>query len=297
MRMRRYAFALTLALLSWPALGHAQNREHLQLTADLRMLQEQVSRLQLTTNQLADQIKATNKRIDDLSDANVKQFANQKVALDQALATLNTLREKMQESDVRASQLTQEVTTIRDNLRTLSNQINALLGLLQPSQAGVTPAPDAGGGNAAPPPTSTAAQPSGTANDPLRTTLQPSASDLYGRAYNDYMSLNRLDLAIEGFREVIQKYPDAPEAAEAQFGIANSLYDQGKYRDAIPEYQKLISTYKTSIRLAEAYYQQGLCYLALNQRANAKTAFETVMKQFPNSTSALMADQKLQNLR
>jgi tol-pal system protein YbgF len=300
MRMRRYAFALTLALLAWPATGRAQNREHLQLTADLRMLQEQVSRLQLTTNQLADQIKATNKRLDDLSDANVKQFANQKVALDQALGTLNTLREKMQEGDVRASQLTQEVTTIRDNLRALANQINALVGLLQPSQASAPPTtPDAGASsNTAAAPSPSATQPSGAANDPLRSVpLQPSASEIYARASNDYMSSNRLDLALEGFREVIQKYPDSPEAAEAQFGIANALYEQGKYRDAIPEYQKLISTYKTSVRLSEAYYLQGLCYLALNQRANAKTAFETVKKQFPNSTSALMADQKLQNLR
>jgi tol-pal system protein YbgF len=297
MRMRRYAFALTLALLAWPAAGRAQNREHLQLTADLRMLQEQVSRLQLTTNQLAEQIKATNKRLDDLSDANVKQFANQKVILDQAQATLNTLREKMQESDVRASQLTQEVTTIRDNLRALTNQINALVGLLQPSQAAAPPAPDSGAspGGA---PTSAAAQPSDAAADPLRPlSLQPSASEIYARATNDYMSSNRLDLAIEGFREVVQKYPDSPEAANAQFQIGEALYQQGKFREAIPEYQKLIATYKNSQRLADAYYAQGACYQALNQTANAKNMFETVKRLFPGSLPAMMADQKLQNLR
>lgn len=296
MRMRRYAFALTLALLAWPAAGHAQNREHLQLTADLRMLQEQVSRLQLTTNQLAEQIKTTNKRLDDLSDANVKQFANQKVILDQAQATLNTLREKMQESDVRTSQLTQEVTTIRDNLRALTNQINALVGLLQPSQAAAPPAPDAGGSPGAAP-TSTAAQPPDAATDPLRPlSLQPSASEIYARATNDYMSSNRLDLAIEGFREVVQKYPDSPEAANAQFQIGEALYQQGKFREAIPEYQKLIATYKSSQRLADAYYAQGACYQALNQTANAKNMFETVKRLFPGSLPAMMADQKLQNL-
>lgn len=298
MRMRRYAFALTLALLAWPAAGRAQNREHLQLTADLRMLQEQVSRLQLTTNQLAEQITATNKRLDDLSDANVKQFANQKVALDQALTTLNTLREKMQESDVRASQLTQEVTTIRDNLRALANQINALVGLLQPAQANAAPSTPDAGGTASAPPASAATPPSGTASDPLRpVSLQPSASEIYARATNDYMSANRLDLAIEGFREVIQKYPDAPEAAMAQFQIGEALYQQGKFREAIPEYQKLIATYKSSPRLAEAYYAQGVCYQALNQTANARNMFETVKRLFPGSMQAMMADQKLQNLR
>jgi tol-pal system protein YbgF len=300
MRMRRYVFALTLALLAWPAAGRAQNREHLQLTADLRMLQEQVSRLQLTTNQLAEQLTATNKRLDELSDANVKQFANQKVALDQTVTLLNTLRERMQESDVRASQLTQEVTTIRDNLRALANQINALVGLLQPAQANAAPStPSDAGGTATAPPASTAAtQPSGAPADPLRpVSLQPSASEIYARAFNDYMSSNRLDLAIEGFREVIQKYPDSPEAANAQFQIGEALYQQGKYREALPEYQKLIATYKNSQHLAEAYYAQGVCYQSLNQAANAKNMFETVKRLFPGSTQAFMADQKLQNLR
>jgi tol-pal system protein YbgF len=111
------------------------------------------------------------------------------------------------------------------------------------------------------------------------------------------MSSNRLDLAIEGFREVVQKYPDSPEAANAQFQIGEALYQQGKFREAIPEYQKLIATYKNSQRLADAYYAQGACYQALNQTANAKNMFETVKRLFPGSLPAMMADQKLQNLR
>src|SRR5690349_19881726 len=132
--MRTRLIAVTFALLTAASAGpaSAQNREHLQQSADLRMLQEQVSRLQLANNQLAEQLKATSKRLDDLSDANVKMFANQKVALDQALGNLATLREKMQDSDVRVSQLTQEMTAIRDGIRTLAAQISTLVGLLQP---------------------------------------------------------------------------------------------------------------------------------------------------------------------
>src|SRR6187402_2288332 len=138
MRTRLSALALTLLLV--PSLSRAQNREHLQFTADLRMIQEQVSRLQLANNQLAEQLRATNKRLDDLSDANVKAFANQKLALDQTLTTLSTLREKLQDGDVRVSQLTQEMNAIRDGLRMLTDQINSLVGLLQPPTAGASSA-------------------------------------------------------------------------------------------------------------------------------------------------------------
>ncbi|MEO8483981.1 MAG: tetratricopeptide repeat protein [Acidobacteriota bacterium] len=278
-------FVLALASAASPA--RAQNREHLQLSADVRMLQEQISRLQLANNQLADQLKSTSKRLDDLSDANVKLFANQKVALDQALTNLATLREKMQDSDVRVSQLTQEMTAIRDGIRTLATQISTLVGLLQPPSASGAPAtPDAPASAAGSSPS-----PSSGANT-LSPVLQPSAGTIYTRAFGDYMS-NRFDLAIEGFREVIQKYPDAPDAAQAQFQVGEAFYQQGKCREAIPEYQKLITTYKTSDHLAEAYYMQGICFLDLNQRPQAQRMFETVIKQFPNATQALMANQKL----
>jgi tol-pal system protein YbgF len=284
-RLTTVIVAFLLAAAASPA--RAQNREHLQQSADLRMLQEQVSRLQLANNQLADQLKATNKRLEDLSDANVKLFANQKVALDQALGNLATLREKMQDSDVRVSQLTQEMTAIREGIRTLAAQISTLVGLLQPpSAAGTSPAPDASAAAGAAPPA-----PSSSPNA-LGPVLQPSAGVIYTRAFGDYMS-NRFDLAIEGFREVIQKYPDAPDAAQAQFQIGEAYFAQGKCREAIPEYQKLITTYKTSERLPEAYYAQGMCYLDLNQRTQAQRMFETVIKQFPNATQALMATQKL----
>ena len=61
-------------------------------------------------------------------------------------------------------------------------------------------------------------------------------------------------------------------------------------------YQKLITNYKTSEHVAEAYYMQGICYTDLGQRANAQRMFETVVKQYPGTTQALMAQQKLQIL-
>ena len=114
MRTRVTVFALALLLAVAVSPAGAQNREHQQLTADIRMLEEQLSRVLLANNQLAEQLKATNKRLDDILDSNVKQFANQKVLIDQAVATLGNVREKLQDGDLRVQQLTQEMTPIRD---------------------------------------------------------------------------------------------------------------------------------------------------------------------------------------
>ena len=46
MRYRLLSWAVMLVLVA-PAAARAQNREHLQLEADLRILQEQIGRLQM----------------------------------------------------------------------------------------------------------------------------------------------------------------------------------------------------------------------------------------------------------
>ena len=75
--------ALTSALLVGLALpAHAANREHQQLMADIRMLQEQSQQLQLVLASLADTLKTLNTKLDDQSSTSRKQFADQKLLID-----------------------------------------------------------------------------------------------------------------------------------------------------------------------------------------------------------------------
>jgi tol-pal system protein YbgF len=297
--MRNRLLLAALALLLWPSIGAAQNREHLQLNADLRMLQEHVSRLQLSVNRLEAQQADTNKRLEAATNASVKGFADQQLLINQLSATLTSVRERLDDNSVRVSQLGQEFTAIREGVRRLTEQINALVGLLQPPVDAATPA--AAAAPAATPPSSASnapAAPDGQAAPPagLSPVIMPtSAPRIYSQAMGDYMS-QRYDNAIEGFREVIQTYPTAPDAANAQFQIGESFYQKKDCRSAIPEYQKFVDTYKDSDRRHEGLFMLGVCYSDLNQRTNAQRAFERVLKEHPASASAMMATQRLQGM-
>src|SRR6187549_1571635 len=111
--MMKSLIACALFTASVAAPAAAQNRAELQMNADLRMLQEQVSKLQLTVNQLTEQLKATNKRIDDNADANVKAFANHQLLISNITTSLRTMSEKIDENSGRVSKLSQEFTAIR----------------------------------------------------------------------------------------------------------------------------------------------------------------------------------------
>ncbi len=297
--MRNSLTVAALALLLLPSAGQAQNREHLQLNADLRMLQEHVNRLQLSVNRLEAQQADTNKRLEAATNASLKGFADQQLLINQLSATLGSVRERLDDNSVRVSQLGQEFTAIREGVRRLTEQINALVGLLQPPVDAAAPAA-AGAPGATPPSTAANApvSPEGQTAPPpgLAPVIMPtSAPRIYSQAMGDYMA-QRYDNAIEGFRELIQTYPTAPDAANAQRNIGESFYLKKDCRSAIPEYQKFVDTYKDSDRRHEGLYMLGVCYSDLNQPTNARRSYQQVVTEYPESISAIQAKSRLERM-
>src|SRR5215467_9960923 len=83
-RMTRKSFRpiaaalLTVAVLAAPCPAAAANKEHQQLMADLRMLQEQSQQLQNMLGTLAEAIKAVNARLEQQAETNRKSVADEK---------------------------------------------------------------------------------------------------------------------------------------------------------------------------------------------------------------------------
>src|ERR1700681_238526 len=109
--------ALALALISLcPAPAAAVDREHQQIEADIRMLQEQAQQLQQALAGLADTLKQVNARIDDQTALERKAFADGKVQADNLSGDLRIVREKVDETNVRLSSLSQEMEALRTSL-------------------------------------------------------------------------------------------------------------------------------------------------------------------------------------
>jgi TolA-binding protein len=243
----RYPLLAALLIVGLPALASAQNRAELQMNADLRMVQEQVSRLQLAVNQLAESLKTLNARIDDQSATGQKQVADMRLLVNNLTTTVQTVREKLDDNSVRVSQLGQELPAIRSGLQMIATQLNTLVGLLQ---APVNPTdPNA---------------PPGSGTGPLGSVQLPdSPTALFDAAMSDYAA-NRLPLAIDGFTQYLSQYPDSPKAADAQYWIGEAYFYDKKFKEALEAYDKVIKNHKGSERVPDAYYQQGLAYLQLN---------------------------------
>jgi tol-pal system protein YbgF len=274
-------FTLVILALAHPAL--AQNRVELQLFADLRMLHEVTQKLQLSVNALAEQIKATNARIDAQAEETRKGFANENIAIGEIRNSVRTLGERQNDSSVNVQRLTQEMKAIRDGLTMQNSMLNNIMNLLQtpPDPNAVT---DAAAG-ATPP----ATPPPGGGGIP------PSPSTYYTAAAGYYAS-TKYEEAIQMGQEALKRFPDSPDAPRALMIVGDSNYQLGRFKEALEAFTAVTTKYKDSDQLPDAYYKQGLAYQQLNQRAQARTAYQYVIKTYPDSVARTLAEQALKKL-
>jgi tol-pal system protein YbgF len=260
-----------VALAAVPAM--AQNREHQQMAAELRMLQEQTQQIQLglaqTLNQLGEVVKKIEARLDSAEAAQRKAIADQKVSQDALATELRMLRQGTQDVNVRIGTLTEEVEAIRKSMTILATQ-----------QPVVDPSLSSG----------VAGDPAGVARG-----IGLSPSRVFQTAMADYTSGNYA-VAISGFQEFLANYPDSGQADDAQYYIGNSYAQQKRNAEAIAAFNAVIQSYPSGDKVPEAYVDLGQVQRSLGNTDAARDAWQTVLSKFPGSTSATIAKQRLDGL-
>ena len=283
--------ALGLVLLPMAALpAAAQNREHLQMAAELRMLQEQNQQLSVALSQLTEALKAVNARLDTTEEFQRRRFADQEVLAKNLSSDLSAIRERTQDTDTRLRSLSDEIDALRKTFLSLPSllaqaQSQAATPLDPNAAAPTTPAP----GGVAPPPTS----PAPTLTLPPTAGLSPNR--LYDTAFSDYAS-GQYALAITGFEQLIKTFPTAAVADDAQFLIGESLTRLNRLPEALDAYNLVIQQYPNGDQVDMAYYRRGFVEAQRGQPDAARAAWEEVVKRFPESQGAQLAKQRLAGL-
>jgi len=267
--------ALVAALL-FAAPAQAQSRREMQMMADIRMLQEQTQQmqqqLQAALEALSTQLKTISSRVDDQAGATRKSFADQKLAVDQFGTDLRVVRERIDESNVRITTLSQEVEALRLAIPDLTAVPAAPVDPNAPPspdvQAPMTPAP------------------------PISMSPGMPPQRLFSTALADFTA-GQWTLCIEGFSSYLKSYARNDAADDAQWYIGECYYSDGKFPEAVDAYNRVVTTYPKGDRVPDAYYKLGLALNSMKQTDRARDAWETLMKQFPDHDSARLAKQNM----
>jgi len=259
---------------------YAANKEHQQLMADLRMLQEQTQLLQNVLASVTESLRAVNTRLDQQAETTRKAFADQKLVIDNLTNDVRVIREKLDDNNVRIGSLTQELDSLRQSMQQAATR--------PPSPTGE---PDSPGGGAA-----GAAAPTGGSTPPV---VGVSPAKLFESAQSDYYA-GQYDLAISGFTDYIRSFPKSDQADDAQVLICNAYLNDGKYQKAVEACDLAIRSYPNGDKIPDAYYRKGLALQGLKDVAGARDAFEHALKADPkgaDGTAGGLAKQGLDRLK
>ena len=254
------------------------DREHQQMMADIRMLQEQTMRLNVMLGSLDTTLQTLLTRLDSQDEASRRAFADQKLLVDNLAGGVRIVREKVDETNVRVSSLSQEVEAIRLSMAKL--RAPRLTQLAVDPETGL--------------PTESAVaiqRPAGAA--PVDPAVSPQR--MFDTAWGDYAT-GQWALSIQGFEAYISAFPRSELSDDAQFWIGDNHFSNGQFREALGAYEQVIASYPDGDKVAESLYKRGLTLGRLAEPELARQAFEQVVRNHPDNNMANLAQQALVRL-
>ena len=202
-----------------------------------------------------------------------RQLKHQIIVLDSLIG------QKVQALDNFSADFGTDVRSLSQRLSVIEQRLADTEGLLLRLQGRVSAA--------------TLAPPGGGQTQPEKAQPQKiSATEIFDIAYKDFNS-SKHQLAIEGFSDFIERFPDNPMAAEAYFYIGSSYQALKKYEKAIESYKTIAERFPDLQQHPDALVRIGDCLIKLGEKSRAEFYYESVIQRFPDSDAAAHARARL----
>jgi tol-pal system protein YbgF len=130
---------------------------------------------------------------------------------------------------------------------------------------------------------------------PADSAAVPDPEALYNTAYLDF-SKGNFELAIAGFDEYQQRFPDSPLADNALYWIGECHFSKGDYGEAIRAFDRLLEVYARSDKAAAADLKKALAFQEQNMIGQAIVQLRYVIEQYPDTDESRIARDKLSAL-
>jgi tol-pal system protein YbgF len=244
-----------------------------QITTDHTVLKTLVEQASDNVGKLNATMGSVQKSVQDVQ-------ANSGARLDTMSTQVQGLSDNLEEIKSRLGKLNQQLVDLQSAVQSIDAKISGSA----PAGAapGSSPKP-ANEGNSAPPAASNSASPA------------PSADMLYSNGLRDITS-GKYDLARQEFLDYLKYYSDTDLASNAQFYLGEIAYHQKQYQDAVAEYDKVLTAYPKSFKLAPARLKKGMALIDLGQKTAGVRELREVVRRYPGTEEERSARAKLKEL-
>ena len=107
----------------------------------------------------------------------------------------------------------------------------------------------------------------------------------------------RYDQASIALQQFMVAFPSSELSDNAQYWLAETHYVTQEYKQALPEFQKVLERYPDSRKIPDALLKIGYCNYELKRRADAEKALSAVVARFPETTAARLASERLDQMK
>jgi tol-pal system protein YbgF len=276
------------ALLALFASACATTSDVQKLQSEINDLQDQVAQLKRTASSKED-VQNVNTKIAEQTDTLLKSNATLVTKVGTIEDRMNNTQGSVEQTNYRVDHLVQQLTQAQHDVEELRGTVARMAATPPPAaQPSVAPAPSPAGVVPPPPPA------------PIhQVDVTPDNGETpamtYQNAFRDYQKGN-YDLAISGFKEFIQKYPDSDLADNAAYWIGESLYSQKKYRESIAQFDSVVNDFPKSEKVPSALLKKGYAYISLGEKAQGIVQLQYVVHEHPKSSEAAKAREELKKL-
>ena len=131
---------------------------------------------------------------------------------------------------------------------------------------------------------------------PRTTPPTPEEKTAYHRAFN-LLKEGRYDQSISAFETFLKQHPGSTYADNAQYWLGEANYVSRKYRNAVTEFNKVLSSYADSPKVPDAMLKLGFTHYELKEWDKARKILEEVVQKYPKSSAARLAKTRLQRMQ
>jgi tol-pal system protein YbgF len=116
--------------------------------------------------------------------------------------------------------------------------------------------------------------------------LSGTPRDEYDLAYG-YILTGDYQLAEQSFQNWLAAFPNDPQAADAQFWLGESRFQQKEYREAANAFLGVYKSAPQSAKAPDALLKLGMSLAALGEKNAACATLSEVGRKYPNASPAL----------
>lgn len=121
-------------------------------------------------------------------------------------------------------------------------------------------------------------------------------AELY-RAAQEQMSRGLLNTARQAFEGFLARHPNHELAPDAHYFLADILYQQENFEDALEAFQEVQARFPTAARVPDSLYRIALIQIEMDDMDDAEQTLERIVNTYPGTITAELAGDKLDEIR